>query len=142
MITLLASWRDAVRVVVFLTFALFAQLALAVPGDYTITPTFTAPAEGTPTGYNMYEGCDVLDQTLAGAVLVGAVTSGQAMTITGDSTVALSMCIVPFDATGNFPFDTVLPYIAEGRGPVGDFNLNCSFVATVPDGNQYTCIQK
>lgn len=130
------------RAALFGFLALFAGVAFAVPGTYNITPTFDAPALGIPTGYNLYNDCDVLDQTLATATLIGAVTSGQAMSIAGDSDTPINVCIVPFDASSNFPFDTVLTYAVTGQSPVQNFILNCAFVSTTPDGNNYNCVQQ
>lgn len=135
----LDRWTGKQAAILLIPLVLIAPDALAVPGTYTVTPTFNAPAEGTPTGYTLYRDCDLADQSLGAATAIGVVTSGQAVPIAGDSAVAIDLCVVPFDAQGTFPFDEVITIIGEGRSPVQNFQLNCTFVEDTPDGTDYAC---
>lgn len=113
------------------TLSLFlTAFAHAVPGTYDVPLTFDPPANGVPDSYSVYNGCDIADQALVGAVLVqGNFVSGGSVSVAGDSDVPLALCVVPIYAGATGPFDYVQPVAASGEGPVQNVNATCTFTA-------------
>ena len=117
-------------------------LGHAEPATFSsvIAPTFNAPLTGTPDGYRLYQGCDVVTDTV-GALVDGAYTSGTPYSIAGDTNSPPILCIVAFNANGEGPFDVAwqLSATLTAPGPIQGLVPGSCTVVPGTGGNVYTC---